>query len=303
MPVRNPSLAGIACIVAGVSAFAAMDVLIKLIGTDYSTFQVLFFRMLFSWLPFWFLLRRDGGVRALRTRRPWLHAVRSVLLVFTTFCFFFSFQRLPLAEIYAISFASPLLMTLLSVPMLGERFGWRRGAAIAVGFLGVLVILRPGGDALSALALVPLVATATFSVGMLLGRMLARTDTNSAILFYLNLLGLAVAAAALPFVGRWPDDPRDWALFVGIGLLGGVAQIFQLQAFRLAPAAVIGPFQYLSLLWGLLWGWTLFAEWPDAWSLAGAAVVMASGLYVLYRETAVARAARVRPAAVHGETP
>jgi len=303
MPVRSPTLTGIACMVGGVSAFATMDVLIKSIGTEYSTFQILFFRMLFSWLPFYALLRRDGGIGALRTRRPGLHAVRSVLLVFTTFCFFFAFQRLPMAEIYAISFASPLLMTLLSVPMLGERFGWRRGVAIVVGFLGVLVILRPGTGALSALALVPVAGTVTFSVGMLLGRMLARTDTNSSILFYLNALGLLVSAAALPFVGRWPDDPRDWALFVGIGLIGGVAQIFQLQAFRLAPVSVIGPFQYLSLLWGLFYGWTFFAEWPDAWSLVGAAIVMGSGLYVLYRETVVARAARARPSAALGDQP
>jgi len=278
---------GILCIVVAVSTFATMDVLIKLLGAGYSPWQILFVRILFAWLPFLYVVRRDGGLPALRTQRLGFHLVRAVVGMLTFVAYAYSFQILPLVDVYAISFASPLLMTLLAVPMLGEAFGWRRGAAICVGFLGVLVVLRPSAETLTGPVMVPLVATLLYCVSMLQGRLLSRTDTNAAILLYLNLVGLVASSVAMPFVGRWPVEPSHWILFVGIGLLGSVAQILQLQAFRLASPSVVSPFQYLAIVWGVGFGWFVFGEWPDNWVLLGSSIIVASGLYILWRETSV----------------
>ncbi|HZH25721.1 MAG TPA: DMT family transporter [Azospirillaceae bacterium] len=278
---------GIFCIVVAVSTFATMDVLIKLLGAGYSPWQIHFVRVLFAWLPFLYVLRRDGGLPALRTGRIGLHLVRAVIGMLTFVSYAYAFQILPLVDVYAISFASPLLMTLLAVPMLGEAFGWRRGVAICVGFLGVLVVLRPTTGTLTGPMMVPLAGTLLYCLSMILGRLLSRTDTNAAILFYLNVVGLITSSTAMLFIGQWPVEPSDWVLFAGIGLLGSVAQILQLQAFRLAPPSVVSPFQYLAILWGLGFGWFLFGEWPDGWSLFGSVIIVASGLYILWREAMV----------------
>ena len=284
------ALIGIASMSGAIALFSVMDVMIKELGSSYSTVQIYFFRSLIALIPAWFVLRSEGGLAALRTRRLPFHIFRSCVSMSFLMCFFYALTLMPLADLYAITFAAPLFITALGVPMLGERVGPRRWAAIGVGFLGVLVILRPGGDVLSLGGLIGLGSSLLFSFSMIFTRQLSRTESNGAIVTYFALTSTVLSGLALPFAWTMPNA-LDWSLLIAIGLIGGVGQILITHAFRSAAAAIVSPFQYTSILWGLLFGYIFFDDLPDAIMLSGAAIVVASGLYILYRETREGRSA------------
>ena len=291
------AMVGIVSMSAAIALFSVMDVMIKDLSDTYSTVQIYFFRSLLALIPAWFVLRGEGGLVALKTKRLAFHIFRSCVSMSFLLAFFYALHLLPLADLYAITFAAPLFITALGVPMLGERVGARRWAAIGVGFLGVLVILRPGGEVFSVGGLIGLGSSLLFSFSMIFTRQLSRTESNGAIVTYFALTSTVLSGLALPFFWVQPDAGSelaagvvgvltgDWALLIAIGLIGGVGQIFITHAFRSAPAAIVSPFQYTSILWGLLFGYVFFGDLPDAVMLVGAAIVVASGLYILYRET------------------
>ncbi|MFV3075145.1 DMT family transporter [Niveispirillum fermenti] len=293
------ALAGIGFFVLATLCFGVMDAAIKYVSADYGTWQIIFFRAVFSMLPIGLLIARSGGVRALRTDSLLSHAGRSLMGVVAAFGFFYAFARMPLADVYAISFAAPLFMTALSVPVLKEKVGWRRWLAVLVGFGGVMIMLRPGQGMFSAMALVPLVAAAFYALSMLYVRILSRTETNAAITFYF-VVTLAVVSG-LFMLPEWkaPDLP-GLLLLAFIGIVGGLAQILFTQAFRLAAPSLLAPFEYVAMVWAVGFGYFLFGEVPDRAIWAGCAVVAASGLYILHRETMLHRKA-VTPIAADGE--
>lgn len=278
------TLRGIANIVLAVGLFATMDALVKHLATTYPVLQLVFFRSLFAFVPLSILLARSGGLAALSTSRPLGHVLRSLTGLVSMALFFLAFALLPLAEAIALSFAGPLFLTVLSIPLLGERVGPRRWAAVLAGFLGVLVIVRPGAGVFGTEALIPIGAAATYAFAMIFVRRLSRTETNAAIVFYFTASCTVISALAMPFVWVTPSL-ADLPGLVGLGLLGGSAQLFMTQAFRLAPAAAIAPFEYLAILFGIGFGYAFWGELPDRWTVLGAAVVVASGLYILHRET------------------
>ncbi len=278
------ALVGIVSMSAAIALFSVMDVMIKDLSDTYSTVQIYFFRSFLALIPAWFVLRGEGGLVALKTQRLAFHIFRSCVSMSFLMAFFYALHLLPLADLYAITFAAPLFITALGVPMLGERVGARRWAAIGVGFLGVLVILRPGGEVFSLGGLIGLGSSLLFSFSMIFTRQLSRTESNGAIVTYFALTSTVLSGLALPFYWVQPSG-GDLALLIAIGLIGGVGQIFITHAFRSAPAAIVSPFQYTSILWGLLFGYAFFGDLPDAVMLVGAAIVVASGLYILYRET------------------
>lgn len=276
---------GIALIVAASALFSAMDAMVKWLTADYSIVQIIFFRSAFAFIPLapW-LLREGFGV--LRTTRPMGHLARSLIGLCAIFLFFHAFALLPLAEVTAVAFAAPLLMTALSVPLLGETVGLRRWAAILVGFAGVLIILRPGADGGGMGGtgfLVALGATAMYALAMVALRSLGTTERSVTTVFYFTLTATLAAAALLPWQWTTPSA-FDALLFVGTGLLGGTAQLAMTQAVRLAPISLIAPFDYTHLLFAASWGFVLWGDLPGANTLLGAAVVVAAGLYVLHRE-------------------
>jgi drug/metabolite transporter (DMT)-like permease len=291
---RNDALRGIACIAFAVSSFALTDAMVKALA-HWHPMQIIFVRTMFAAVMIAWLIRRDGGFATLRVRSPRLHVLRGLVSIVTMLAFTYAFQTLPLAEVQACGFAAPLVITLLAVPRLGERIGGRRLTAVVVGFAGVLLIVEPGSISLQPAILVPLFGAFTFGLGMVLARKLSMTDSNAAILFTVNATAFLASVGFLPFVWQTPESARDVLLMVAFGVINTVGQFFQLQAYRLAPAGVVGPFQYVSILWGLALGWFLWGEWPTAGDLLGAAVVVASGLYILWRETVRARS--VRPVA------
>jgi drug/metabolite transporter (DMT)-like permease len=259
-----------------------MDAAIKYLTADFGTWQIMFFRGFFSLIPIAVLVTRSGGLGTLRTRRPLSHVGRALVGIAAAFCFFYAYSLMPLADAYAIGFAGPLFMTALSVPVLGEKVGWRRWLAVLVGFTGVLVMLRPGQGVLSLEALVPLGAAAFYALTMLYVRVLARTESNAAITFYFVVTMSAVAAIAMIPEWRTPQG-WQWGLLVMVGVIGGVAQIAFTQAFRLTSPSLLAPFEYTAMIWDI----------PDKAIWIGGGIVVAAGLYIIHRETLLHRQATV----------
>jgi drug/metabolite transporter (DMT)-like permease len=279
---------GIGMMLLGIGGMTGMDACAKWLGAAYPVNQIVFFRMAFALLPALVLVWAEGGWPALRTGNLRMQALRALAGLGAVLTFFSSLKYLPLAEATAIGFVAPLVVTALSVPLLGERVGWRRWTAVLVGFAGAMIILQPGSAAFQWAALLPLAAGVCYALALLTTRILARSDANAAIVFWNALLIALVTGLTLPFAWVTPSW-SDMAVFALMGLLGGVSIYWITLAFRFAPAAVVAPFDYSALLWSTLLGWLIWRELPGAATWAGAAVLVASGLYVLHRETRQAR--------------
>lgn len=289
---------GIGCAVVGIAFMGAFDATAKFLGEGYHVVQLVFFRNFFGLLFVLCLLAGAGGLASLRSRHPLLHLLRAGFGLGATFAFFIGLQYMPLAEAFALTFTGPIFITVLSIPILGEKVGVRRWTAVLIGFVGVLIMLRPGSEALKVEALLPLTAALCYAFIMLLSRKLSQRETVISVLFWTALIGTAASGLALPFDWVAPT-PRDWGLFVLLGLLGSLAMWFMTLAYRHAPAAVVAPFDYTILLWGLLLGWLVWHELPSPQIWPGAAILTACGLYITHRETRLGR----RPAKDSADAP
>ena len=281
---------GIACIIAAIFLLSICDAMAKWLGhAGYQAFQIVFFRYLFGLLPVAVFVWRSGP-GSLRSRRPIAHALRACLMFGALASFFAGLRVLPLAEAVAVTFTAPLFVTALSGPLLREPVGPRRWAAVLVGFVGALVVLRPGTEAFRPESLLALCAALCFALAMIMTRWMARSETNVAVLAY-STLGAGIACLPfLSFVWRPVEAAHLW-IFLALGILGGIGANFMISAYRQAPAAVIAPFDYTALIWTALLGWFLFQDKPDALVWLGAAIIVASGLYIMQRESAMRRAA------------
>jgi drug/metabolite transporter (DMT)-like permease len=282
---RQDTLRGILLMLGAVAVFSTMDALIKHLAEGYSPLQIIFFRNLFAFLPLLPVLARGDGLALLRTQRLGSHLARAAMGFGAMICFFTAFALMPLADVVAISLSAPIFVTAFSVPLLAERVGPRRWAAVLVGFVGVLVMVRPGGEGLvQPAALLPLGGAVLYALALIAMRKLGATERATTTVFYFTLACTAMSALAQPFVWRTPDL-ADFALLVCVGLLGGSAQLLMTQALRLAPAATVAPFDYSALVFSIGYGFLIWGEVPDWMLLAGAVIVVASGLYILHRET------------------
>ncbi len=276
-------LKGIACGIVAMGLFPAQDAIVKWLSPDYSVFQLLFMRSIFVFIPVAILVMRSGGPRVLRTKQPAMLLLRAAFSFGAWSVYFFAISQIPLADAMALVFSAPLIITALSVPFLGEAVGLRRWVAVGVGFLGVLIMIEPGSGTLKGVALLPLVSAAFYSISMLLTRILTRREASVTMLFYSTLTILVLSGVAQPFVWVTPDWP-DLGLMALMGLLTGCAQFLATQAYRFAAPAVVAPFDYTSLVWATLYGYLLFGDLPRSSVVIGAAVVIGSGLFILYRE-------------------
>lgn len=268
--------------------FSIMDALIKWLSASYPVPQLLVCNALFALLPVGVMVIRRGGLPQLRTRRLGLHVLRGLLGTAGGFLAFYAFSQLPLADAYAIIFATPLLITALSVPILGEAVGWRRWCAVAVGFLGVLVMLRPGVAPIGAGSLAALGAACASACAILLVRKLSYTETTTSIAFYSNLVAVLLIGAAFGSTFVMPNT-LDLTLMAASGLIGGSALLVLIAAYRRTPAALVAPFQYTQMLWAVALGALIWSDMPEPVMLIGASIVAASGLFILYRETTLGR--------------
>jgi drug/metabolite transporter (DMT)-like permease len=283
-------LRGILLMLAAGVGFVIMDATGKHLTASLSISEITWGRCLFHMLALPLFLGGRHLGSALRSARPGLQLVRSALLFGSTFFFFWGVKYIPLADATAIGFVTPLLLTALSVPLLGERVGLRRWTAVAIGFAAVLVIVRPGfGMAHWAMSL-PLLCAACFALYQIATRVLSRSDGAATTYFYSPVVGFAVTSLALLLVpGEWTmPDPAGWLALAFLGAMGGVSHYLMIRAFAVAPASLLAPFAYAQLVWSIAIGQVWFGDFPDGSTLAGAALICASGLYILYRERRVA---------------
>ncbi len=281
----SASVRGAGAALLAFAIFATHDVLIKMLGGGYSAFQIVFFSVLFSFPLATIMLMRDADEGTLIPRHPWWMAVRTAASVITAACAFYAFSVLPLAQVYAILFAAPLVITVLSIPMLGEVVRLRRWLAVLAGLAGVVVVLRPGGGdaALGAGHAAALAAACLGAFASVVVRKIGRAERSVVLLLYPLVANFVVMGALLPFVYR-PMPLGDLGLLAAVAVLSLVATVLLIGAYRSTPAGVIAPMQYSQIVWATLFGALFFEESPDAYTALGAAIIIGSGLYILFRE-------------------
>lgn len=282
----SPTAAGIAYICAGSFCLAVNDALAKYLDDFLPVMEIIFFRMLFA-LP---LIIASGlamgGRQALVTRAPWLQIGRGFVAIAAPLAYITGLAVLPLAANAAISFASPLFITLLAVLVLGERPGWRQWMATWVGFAGVLSVIQPGTDIFTWGAFLPLIAALAYALIMLSARTLAnKGDSIWVTMLYATAVPLVISAVLLPWVWVTPAL-KLWPALIGVGLVGGGAITLITQAFRVGSASVVAPFDYSGLLWAALIGWLFWDEIPTIAAFIGMLVIILSGVYLALRQGA-----------------
>ncbi len=270
----------------GFGIFATHDVIIKTLGATYSTFQIIFFTVLLGFPLVTLMLLRDTTVDTLIPKHPWMTALRTLLSVVAAAGAFFAFANLPLAQTYAILFASPLLITVLSIPILGELVGWRRLVAVGVGLLGVLVVLQPGTTELSWGHIAALVSAVAGAMASVIMRKIGREERSVVLILYPMVANFVVMAAALPFV-YVPMPLMDLGLIFVVSAFALVAMTCMIAAYRLGQAVIVAPMQYSQILWATGYGALLFGENLSVPTIIGAGIIIASGIYIVFREDSV----------------
>lgn len=282
-PVR-----GILCILAAAFLFTLFNAIAKWLSGDYSPFQIMFFRGLFGLLPLALLLAWETERQRLRSTRIDLQMVRALLALFSTTCFIFAYRTMPLADALAIGYAAPILVTVLSMPMLAERVGFHRWSAVIVGFLGVLLIIQPGVGVFDPAALWAMLGALLYALMIIITRRLGAIDSTACTMLHSNLVYLVGCGLLLPFL--WVTPGRiDLGLFVAVGLVTGVGMFFFIRAYYHGQAATIAPFDYSAMVWAIVIGFVLWGDIPGWLTLAGMVVVAAAGVYITRRETMLAR--------------
>jgi len=274
---------GIGLMVLAVGCFASTNLFVKLIGPDYHAVEAVFFRNLITatlTVPF---ILASGGLAILKTRRPVAHGIRALTGVLSNACYFYAYQRVALADGMAIAMAVPIFATLFAIPLLGEKVGRHRWTAIVIGFVGVLIALNPSGD-FQLGSLFALIGTLFWAIALPYVRLLGATESPYTVVFHYMVASTLMAACVLPWVWVTPTV-EVMAQYLAIGLLGTIGQISMTYALKLAPASVISPFEYTKIGWAILFDLAIWGAPPSLTTLVGAAIVMATGLYILYRET------------------
>ncbi|MEM7403836.1 MAG: DMT family transporter [Pseudomonadota bacterium] len=272
---------GLAC--TAFALFASMSALAKHLGEVFTTVQIVFFRSVFALLPLVVLIHGTGLADILRVERPWLLALRCLVGLLAMLLFFGAVTVLPLAEVVALAFAAPIFTTIFGRFLLREQVGLHRWAAVIVGLVGVMIMVRPGTAMFSPWSLLPLGSALFYSLGVILVRTLSRTETAPSMVLYFSLFAATVTGLGVSIDWRTPGV-MELVLLVLMGLFGGVMQLCSISALKRAEVTVLAPFEYTSLLWSTLLGYAFWNEFPGNHLWLGAALVCGSALYIVYRE-------------------
>ena len=269
---------------AGFGLFATHDVIVKYLGAGYSPFQILFFSVLFGFPLISFMLVRDKSAATMRPRHPWWTLARTVSILVSSVCVFYAFSVLPLADTYAMLFTVPLLITLLAIPILGEKVGWHRGGAVLVGLIGIMIVVRPGATDFSSGHAAAFAGAFASAMAAIIVRRIGRAERNLVLLMF-PMLGSFLVMGATMIPGYRPMPLEDLVAVAILSLLGFIALNIMIAAYKTAEAAVVAPMQYSQIVWASAFGVLFFDEIPDSQTLAGAAIVISSGIYIVWRES------------------
>lgn len=313
MSTRDSSTLGILFILVGMTAISINDMLIKQLSGGYPLHQLVFTRSAIGLLLSLVFLQMEGGWRLLKTSTPGLHILRAMMIVVSNMSFFAAIAVLPLAETTALFFAAPLMITLLSIPILGEKVGRMRLSAVLIGFIGVLIMQRPwqsvaDTDVNRIVLLLPILAALTYAINQVMTRKLGVSSKASAMAIYIQGAFIVVSISFYLIAGdgryavgaengavvfllrawQWPAS-ADWPYLIGLGFLSAIVGYCLTQAYRVSSAATVAPFEYIGLPLAVLWGYTIFGELPDLAVTFGIILIMGAGLFVFLRERMLAR--------------
>lgn len=277
-------LRGLGFAFAAFGLFATHDAVIKLLGMQFAVFQIIFFAMLFAFVPMSVMMLADRQVDNFRPHHPWLILIRSTTTVIAMSTAFYAFTVLPLAEVYALLFATPLLITAMSAWLLGEPVRGQRWAAVIVGLIGVLIVLRPGVTVITFGHICALIAAFCSALGSIIMRKIGGEERTAVMILYPMLSSILAMGLILPFV-YVPMQIMDLGLSASVGVMSVFAQMMIIAAYRAAPAAVVAPTQYSQILWATAFGALFFDELPDMWVGVGAGIIIASGVFIVWRES------------------
>ena len=289
-PLQNGR--GILLMALGFFMFSAVDMQAKLLAQDFHPIQVVWVRQL-GLLAGMFVLLGWHGFTVLKTARPAMQVTRGALAVISATIFIFGVRYVPLADAVAVSFVAPFFVTILGALILREKVGIRRLMAVAIGFAATLIIIRPGMGILHPAILLIVVAAVMFAFRQIISRVLAGEDRTATTVAYTALTGSFLLTLPLPFLWKWPTEGNQWLIFISIAVMAGVAELMIIKALEIAEAVAVAPMQYTMIIWGTFYGWAVFGQLPDGWTLTGAAIIIATGIYVINRERIAAREGRL----------
>lgn len=288
---------GILLMLAGTMIAPGMDAIAKFLGDALSPLMITWGRFAIQSIFMAVALIIGGGIASLKVNRASIHTIRGILLASATLCFFWALQHMPLTECMAIFFVQPMILTILSAVFLGESIGWHRRIAVVTGFIGALIIIRPGTASFSIFYLLPLLAALFYACYLAITRAYALADTPAVQQFASGLGGalflsvLLLVAEVQPHSWAWqfPTGPQ-WAWLTAIGLIAAIAHTLVVMGMSRAPASVLAPFGYSEIIAATLLGWWIFGDWPGFLTWLGVLVIVASGVYVAWRESQPAAA-------------
>ena len=293
---------GMNCVLIAVTAMSLMDAIIKLLSDRYPLHEIVMARSVVAIILTLLIVHFEGGLSLLRTSKPFQHLARGLLIAIANMTFYLALSVMPLAEVVAIFFISPVIITALSVFLLGEKVGWHRWLAVIIGFVGVAVMMRLGTDSFNLISVLPLIAAFTYALTQIITRRIGDTEKASVMSFYITAVFIFISAGfwivvgdgslaghygpSVEFIFRpwlWPDM-TDTAIMVTVGFLVTIVGYMLSQAYRVAEVNIIAPFEYVALPMGIIWGYVFWREVPDLYTLFGILMVGGSGLYVFFRE-------------------
>jgi drug/metabolite transporter (DMT)-like permease len=272
-------------VLATMFAFAVMDGLTKILSQTLPIPQIMWVRnIVFASLVLSMMAAQKMPLRELAvSKRPWLQLSRAALLMIESGLFMLAFKLMPIGDVHAVNAAAPLMVVALSVPLLGEKVGWRRWSAVLAGFAGVLLIVRPGFAQMQPAVLLALLGAAMWAGYQIMVRICARVDRSETTSLWTAVVGLGLTSLVGPAVWLWPDA-NGWMLLGAIALLGALAHIAFIRALGMTQPSLLQPFNYTLFVWAVVVGYLFFGDIPDAWTFAGAAIIIASGIYAWHRE-------------------
>lgn len=262
--------------------FAAGDALAKMLTDVFHPVQIIWFRQ-FGLLFGVLVILAMRGVSVLHSKQPALQITRGVLIVFSSLLFVFAVRYAPLADAIAASFVAPFFVTILGAVLLKEKVGVRRWTAVIVGFVGALIIVRPGMGIIHPAVMLVVIAAALFATRQVIGRLLADTDKTITTIAYTALTASFVISLPLPSVWLMPESAKHWSMLAFLGITAAIAEVLVIRALEVAEAAVIAPIHYTIIIWATVYGYLIFNQLPDIWTLIGTAIIVFAGFYTLKR--------------------